>query len=96
MAGELRDLTQFGEALFDFAVEREAAGVSLGEDLPAVDDHVELTDTPRFDLDGFREAGFKRDRQTGGSGPIASGDAIKNFRRHAFKSRRPRAAPQSA
>jgi hypothetical protein len=51
-------LAQFGETLLDFTVEGKASANGLREDLPAVDDHIELPGFTGFDLHFLIEAGF--------------------------------------
>jgi hypothetical protein len=79
---ELARLAQLRVAFLDLTVDRKAAGAGLGEDFPAVDDHVELTGLTRVDLDVFTEAGFEQSRQTGGPWPIVSSSAVQNFGGH--------------
>jgi len=57
-AAELAGFAQLGEALLDLTVEWETTGLGLGEHLPAVHDHVELTGLTRPDLNVLGEAGF--------------------------------------
>jgi hypothetical protein len=58
VASVLVRLAQFGETLLDFTVEGKASANGLREDLPAVDDHIELPGFTGFHLHFLIEEGF--------------------------------------
>jgi hypothetical protein len=79
---ELGLFAQFREGLFDFAVDGKTADLAFGENLPAVNENVELAGLTWCNLHIFGEARFERIRQTGGAWLIASSSAIQYLGGH--------------
>jgi hypothetical protein len=71
-----------GEEILYFTVDGKPAGLGLGENQLAVDDHVELAGFAGLDFGIFAEARMERRGQTGRARLVASSGAVENFGRH--------------
>jgi hypothetical protein len=73
---------QLFELVFDFLVFWKPTQGSLGENQPAVDDHIKLTALACLDLYVLVEPGLQDRGQTGRARLIASSAAIEDFGSH--------------